>query len=192
MPGSEAFAAALAETRRFGEERTPEQLRIAEHWADGPGTATPPGRWNEIARRLIAKKGLSGLDGARVLAYLNMAMHDACVGAWDTKYAYWLIRPSQADDAIATPVGLPNFPAYVSGHAAFSGAAAEVLAAFFPADKRELRAMAEEAALSRVYGGIHYRFDGDDGLALGRDVATAVIERMRADGALPGAPTAKA
>jgi hypothetical protein len=103
---------------------------------------------------------------------------DAGIVVWDTKYAYWLLRPSHADKVITTPVGLPNFPAYPSGHSGFSGAASEVLAHVFPADAVRLRAMADEAGMARMYGGIHYRFDCDVGLAQGRAVAKVALARF--------------
>ncbi len=78
----------------------------------------------------------------------------------------------------------PPFPSYVSGHAAVSGAAAEVLAAFFPEQAGELQAAAEEAAMSRLYGGIHFRSDNDEGLRLGRAVGRRAVERtLGGDGA---------
>jgi membrane-associated phospholipid phosphatase len=101
---------------------------------------------------------------------MNAAMEDAGISCWQTKYVYWLIRPSQADPAITTPVGLPNFPSYTSGHSSFSGAAAAVLSSFFPDHTSSLQAMADQAAISRIYGGIHYRFDSDAGLAVGRQI----------------------
>lgn len=177
--GSREFEAALKEVRNVSDGRTAEQLRIAKYWAGGPGTATPPGHWNAIAAALISKHGLDELRSAQVLAMLNTTMMDAGIACWDAKYVYGVIRPSQADERITLPVGLPNFPSYVSGHASFSGAAAEILAHFFPEEQIKLRAMAEEAAESRLFGGIHYRFDNEEGLKLGRVVANHVIERSR-------------
>ncbi|MGH7477196.1 MAG: vanadium-dependent haloperoxidase [Longimicrobiales bacterium] len=182
--GSPEFLSALAEVRRFSDTRTAEQQRIAEFWADGAGTYTPPGHWNEIAAELIVGYRLGALRAARVFAYMNMALMDAGIACWEAKFTYWLIRPSQVDPEIWLAVGLPNFPAYTSGHSAFSGAASEVLGHFFPAERRRLRALAEEAAISRIYGGIHYRFDSDRGLEQGRAVARLAIERARADAPL--------
>lgn len=178
--GSPEFQAALAEVRHISDTRTDEQLRIAKFWADGAGTATPPGHWNQIADELITARGLGDAETAQTLAYLNMALMDAGISAWDTKYTYWLLRPSQADPAITTPVKLPHFPAYTSGHSTFSGAAAEFLGAIFPERQAALRAMAEEASMSRVYGGIHYRFDGARGLEAGYAIGRLAAERMRA------------
>jgi membrane-associated phospholipid phosphatase len=170
--GSPEFLAALAEVRRISDTRTPEQDAIAKFWAFGGGTFTPAGYWNERASALALRHHLDEGRAASLLALLNMVAVDAIIASNDAKYAYWLLRPSQADPAITLSLpALPNFPAYPSNHATISAAMAEVLAVAFPGQADELRAAAEEAALSRVYGGIHYRFDGDAGLALGRDVA---------------------
>lgn len=176
--GSAEYQAALAEVRQISDTRTPEQLRIAKFWADGAGTATPPGHWNQIAVDLLARQGASELEAARVLAYLNLALMDAGISAWDTKYAYWVIRPFNADPAISTPIGRPNHPSYTSGHASFSGAAAEFLGVVFPGARADLQAQATEAALSRVYGGIHYRFDGEAGLTAGRAIGQVAARRF--------------
>jgi hypothetical protein len=101
---------------------------------------------------------------------------DAFIACHDAKYTYWLIRPSQADPGITLSVPLPNFPAYPSNHACITGASMAVLARLFPSDADRLNALADDAALSRVVGGIHYRFDGDVGLALGRRVAGWAIQ----------------
>ena len=187
--GSPQFQKALAQVRDISDNRTPQQLQIAQFWADGAYTATPPGHWNQIAADLIANAGMSEPYAARVLALENMALMDAGIACWDVKYTYWLIRPYQADPAISTPVGQPNFPSYTSGHATFSGAAATMLSFVFPGKSAQLHAMAQEAALSRVLGGIHYDFDGSGGLQgganvsdeisvqLGRNIATAMYQR---------------
>jgi membrane-associated phospholipid phosphatase len=180
---SGVFRAALAEVRRLSATRTREQERTAALWADGVGSYTPPGRWNKIACDLILKHRLNELRAARVLALLNAAVMDAGIACWETKYHYLLIRPYQADPAITTPVGQPNFPSYTSAHATFSGAASAVLGGLFPGEAASLNASAEEAAFSRVLGGIHYRFDGDAGLAQGRGVAQLALARARQDGA---------
>jgi membrane-associated phospholipid phosphatase len=114
---------------------------------------------------------------------LNTALMDAAVCCWDTKYAYYLPRPSQVDPEIKTLTGLPNFPAYTSGHSTFSGAAATVLGYVFPEEKAKLDAMASEASISRLYGAIHYRFDCEVGLKCGQDIGSYAVRRGRMDGA---------
>jgi membrane-associated phospholipid phosphatase len=120
---------------------------------------------------------LSERRAARTLALMNGAGFDAIIASHDAKYTYWLIRPTQADPLITLSIGLPSFPSYPSNHAAVSAAAAAILGAAFPSQRRALAAAADEAGLSRIYGGIHYRFDSDVGLALGRTIARYVLDR---------------
>lgn len=169
--GSPEFQAAVAEVRKFSDTRTPGQEESAKFWNLPAGTHTPAGYWNAEATRLAVKYRASERETAHVLALMNMVSHDALVAAHEAKYFYWLLRPSHADAAITLPIGLPNFPSYPSNHAAISAGMARVLGAAFPAEKAKLDQAADRAALSRVYGGIHYRFDGEAGLELGRKVA---------------------
>jgi hypothetical protein len=185
--GSAEFQASLQEVRAFSDARTPEMIRIAQFYEYGPGTSSPAGQYVELASELIVRDGLSEREAARVFAVLGVAMADAGIVAWRAKYLYWLLRPSHADEAITMPIGLPNFPAYPSGHSSFSGAADVVLGAYFPADAAELHRFAEENGLSRIYGGVHYDFDNTAGLALGRRVASLAL---LAGGRLPTAALA--
>jgi len=164
--GSPEFLAALAEVRQISETRTAEQDSIAKFWAV---RGVP--YWNEIATTLAVKYHRTERETAHLLALMNMVAFDAIVASHEAKFFYWLIRPSQADPGIVLPIGLPNFPSYPSNHAAISAAIARILGASVPAEQDRLDAMAEEAGISRIYGGIHYRFDSDEGLVLGRKVA---------------------
>lgn len=173
--GSPAWQAAMEEVRRVARERSPEQVTIAQKW----NIADPSAPWNETAAAAIRRHKLSDADAARVLAVMNVAVSDVIIACFEAKYHYWTIRPSQADTTfkLADKVGLPNFPSFPSGHACSAGAFDAALGHFFPADRAEFTRIAEEQAMSRLYGGIHYRFDNDGGLALGRIVARAVAER---------------
>ncbi len=175
--GSPAWQAALDEVKRFARERTPEQTKIAQLW----NSADPWARWNQIASDALLRNHVSETDAARVLTVLNVAASDAIVACFEAKYHYWTIRPSQADStiALADSVDLPNFPSYPSGHACSAGAFDAVLGHYFPKERAEFTRIAEEQAMSRLYGGIHYRFDDDVGLALGRSVARYEVEQER-------------
>lgn len=120
---------------------------------------------------LATKYHLNERDAAHMLALMNMVAFDGVVASHEAKYFYWLIRPSQADPLITLSVPLPNFPSYPSNHATVSAGMARILGDRFPAEKERLDSLAEAAALSRVLGGIHYRFDGNAGVELGRKVA---------------------
>ena len=178
--GSPAHKAALEEVRRVARERTPEQTKIAQKW----NSVDPWAPWNATASAALLRHHVSDAEAARVFAVLNAAASDAVIACFEAKYHYWTIRPSQADTTIvlADSVDLPNFPSYPSGHACSAGAFDAVLGHFFPQERAEFTRIAEEQAMSRLYGGIHYRFDDDVGLALGRVVARYAVERERRGG----------
>ena len=180
---SAQMAAELVEVREAVDNVTRDQLAIVHEWADGVSTPTPPGHWNAIAVPYISAARFSEVRAARTLALLNMAMHDAAVGCWDTKFTYFNPRPSQLDPRIRTLVGLPNFPAYESGHSAFSAAAAAVLSRVFPHAGADFAAQRDEAALSRLYGGIHYRSDIEVGKQHGERIAGYTLRFAQQDGA---------
>lgn len=177
----------LADTREVVEinrNLSADQLRIAKFWVDGHGSVTPPGHWNQIAIEEALKTKLDDATVARLFADLNMALADTFIAVWDVKYRYWTLRPITAAQKLLNvtlqpPILTPPFPSYLSGHAGFSGAAARILGHYFPAEAARLDALAEEAAMSRLYGGIHYRHDNEDGLALGRKVAEFVLQSRR-------------
>jgi hypothetical protein len=174
--GSPEFLVALREVRDISAARTAQQDSIAKFWALPVGTVTPGGYWNREAADVAAAHGFDERRTARLLALSSMAAFDALIACNDAKYTYWLLRPTQADPAITLAIGLPNFPSYPSNHACISAAGAEVIGAYVPGERQRLRALAADAALSRVFGGIHYRFDGDVGLSLGTQVARQALE----------------
>lgn len=180
---SAQMAQELAEVKSVTAGLTSEQLAVAQYWNDGASTYTPPGHWNDIATEHVRDARFSEVRAARAFALLNMAMHDAGVGCWDTKFAYFNPRPSQLDPSIKTAIGLPNFPAYSSGHSTFSAAAAAVLAYLFPGRAAEFEAQKDEAGISRLYGGIHYRSDIEAGKAHGQRIGAYTVSFARQDGA---------
>ena len=191
---SERYVADYEEVKELGaavgSTRTEEQTEIALFWADGAGTETPPGHWNSIAQIIAAAQGNTLEENARLLALLNIAMADAAICAWDAKYTFDFWRPVTAIAFVEPELNwmsfivTPPFPDYVSGHSTFSAAAATVLPLFYgtedlpfttgsdflPGVYRSFATCfdaAEEAALSRIYGGIHFRSASEDGLQAG-------------------------
>lgn len=161
-----------------------EDIHIIHFWADGVGTYTPPGHWMSIAAEDFIKKNFSEVRWARNMALLAMAEMDAAIVCWDTKFYYFNPRPSQMNPKIKTLTGVPNFPSYISGHSTFSGAASRLLGHLIPERAAAYDAMAEEAAKSRFYGGIHYnKSDCGVGLVVGRNVGDYAIQRAKIDGA---------
>jgi hypothetical protein len=199
---------ALNEVRALGAKnsmaRTPEQTQTAIFWADGAGTVTPAGHWNQIAQEVSRSRCKSLVDSARLFAMLNVSLADAGRICWIIKFhvEYW--RPITAirqlgDRNTNQPVDpnwepllpTPPFPSYTSGHSTFSGAAAAALAAFFGADAVEFASTSEglpgvgrrfpsfsvaaaDAGRSRIFGGIHFEFDNADGLMVGRAIGEQV------------------
>jgi PAP2 superfamily len=180
--GSAEFEKDLAEMRELAKNRTKEQFNIANYWADGLGSYTPPGHWDRIAADLTRSNRFNELRTARTMALVNTAIQDAGISCWDTKYYYLTPRPTTVDRSITTSTGIPNFPGYTSGHSTFSGAAATVLAAIFPNEATSLNAKAKEASESRIYGCIHFRHDCEIGLKVGNSIGNYAIQRGKKDG----------
>jgi len=174
--GSPEFLADLTEVRQISDTRTFVQDSIAKFWAMPTGTITPQGYWNQVGSELAVRYRLTERETAHILALTNMAAFDAIIASHEAKFYYWLIRPSQADPLIHLAIGLPSFPSYPSNHAAVSAASTTVLGARFPSERVGLDAQADEAAISRIFGGIHYRFDCDAGLVLGRTIGRYVLD----------------
>jgi len=187
---SPAYWKEVDEVRAVAAALTPEQKRLAEEWNLDLGSVTPGGVWNQHAKRLVLAYGLGAAEAAQVFSTLNAAMMDAFIACWHAKFKWWTERPvtvirERHDAAFLPHVLTPPFPSYVSGHSSASGAAAEVLAAYFPDEASELHRMALEASMSRLYGGIHFRSDNEAGLELGRRIGALALARQDAVHRLP-------
>ncbi|WP_437783449.1 phosphatase PAP2 family protein [Sorangium sp. So ce1097] len=213
--------------------RTPEQTVIGIFWSyDGARRiGEVPRLYNQIARTVAVQKGNSEIENARYFALVNLAMADAGIATWATKYHYELWRPivaiRQADtdgnaltipDRRWKPLGSPGsnqspprmtppFPAYVSGHSSFGAAMFQVLTRYYGKDgvsfcarsdefngrttdakghvRPEIKRCyasfsqaSQENALSRIYLGVHWRFDAVQGIRQGKSVADAVVDRI--------------
>ncbi len=172
---SPEFRAQVAEVRVISDGRTNEQIRIAQYWENLNGSYGA-GQWNQVARDVISAHGLDEAESARVLALVHLTGFDATLACHDSKYVYWVPRPTQADPKITLAIGVPNHPSYPSNHACISGSIGYVLDARFPDQKGRYSAMAREAGESRIYGGIHYRMDVDQGFVVAKKVAARSLE----------------
>jgi RHS repeat-associated protein len=215
---SAAYTAAFNETKDLGSRdsstRTADQTQSVLFWADGGGSYTPAGHWNDIAATAASVAGKSVLDNARIFAQLNIALADAGIAAWDSKYTFNAWRPitairqadkdgnplTSADPNWVPLINTPPFPEYVSGHSTFSAAAAAVLGKSFgnafsfnsgsvtlPNVTRSFTsfdAAAAEAGQSRIYGGIHFQFSNQDGLTLGKQIGDYVTSNLLVDNSL--------
>jgi PAP2 superfamily len=194
-PGSQFHAEAL-EVYDAVNANNAEWQAIATFWSDDPGTTpTPPGHSVSIATQVLRLEQASLMTAAETYARLGMAVADAFVACWSSKYVYKLLRPvtylqTQVDPNWLPQLITPPFPEHPSGHSVQSGAAFKVLTDLFgrgyaftdqthdqrglPARRfRSFRHAANEAAISRLYGGIHFRPAIDLGLAQGRLIGRA-------------------
>ncbi|WP_437585260.1 vanadium-dependent haloperoxidase [Sorangium sp. So ce1000] len=213
--------------------RTPEQTVTGIFWSydSAPGLGEPPRLYNQIARVLAVQECNSEIENARYFALVNIAMADAGIATWETKYHYEFWRPivaiRRADrdgnaltiaDRTWTPLGSPGsngapprmtppFPAYVSGHASFGAAMFQVLTRYYGTDRvpfcfisdeyngvttdvrgdvrpviercySSFREASWENASSRIYLGVHWRFDAEEGICQGKSVGDAVFDRI--------------
>ena len=108
--GSPEFTAAVAEIRALSDRLSAEQLAIAHYWNLSVGGVSVPGMWDLLALDLTTAAGYSEARTARTIALLNMAMMDACIASWETKFHYLVPRPAMRDPTIRQPLGLPSHP----------------------------------------------------------------------------------
>lgn len=159
----QAYRDQIAEVLDVSANLTTEQKAVAELWADGPRTESPPGHWNQIAQDIALRDGHGNDEDAKLFFALNAAVFDAGIATWEAKYVYDYVRPQSAirdlfyDETVAAWGGVnqgtqlilgqewqpyqnvtfvtPPFPEYVSGHSTFSMAAANTIASFVGSDQ---------------------------------------------------------
>jgi hypothetical protein len=195
QPGS-AFYSEAAFDYDLSKTLTPEQTTIARYWADGPGTISGPGHSLAIVNEVLQQQRANLAQAAEAYARAGIADADAVTSLWWVKYHYNLIRPvtyiQRAIDPTWTPLlPTPPFPEYVSAHSGQSAAVMTTLEALFgtntpfvdhahdadgfaPRSFDRIFAAAEEAGMSRLYAGIHFRSGNLNGQTLGRCVAAKV------------------
>jgi hypothetical protein len=179
---------------------TPEQKTIALYWADNSAeSGTPAGHWLSIAGQMVSERHLSADKAAWVEMLTSVSLADAFIAAWGYKFKLNVIRPrtfirAAIDSTWEPAIPTPPFPEYLSGHSTLSAAAAATLTAVLGPVPFEdstsvsighsvrqytsFRAAADEAGLSRIYGGIHYPSANVEGGNLGRCVASKVLARF--------------
>ncbi|MCA0458897.1 MAG: vanadium-dependent haloperoxidase [Chloroflexi bacterium] len=195
--GSSFYLQAL-EVKETGDNLTNEQKDIARFWVDTPGeTGTPAGHWILIENQVIDILDLKLERASMMYGLVGLALGDSFISAWSLKYQVNLLRPvtyiqNYIDKNWKPFIASPGFPEYPSGHSVVSEAAAEVLTGMFgtvaftdrSGRKHNLgersftsfEAAATEAAISRLYGGIHYRAAIENGMRQGRCIGRNVLD----------------
>ncbi len=194
-----SFHAAAVEVYETAKALTPEQERIARFWSDEPGvTANPAGHSISITTQVLRRMNGSLADAAETYAKIGIAVYDAFIACWHQKYTYNLLRPVTYIQNLIDPnwfplLTTPPFPEYPSGHSVQSTAALRVLTDLFgqtypfpfvdhthdargiaPRRFDSFLEAAEEAAISRLYGGIHFRAAVENGMVQGHCIGQAV------------------
>ena len=173
----------------------PEEIEIAKFWSDDPGQSpTPAGHSFSIMSQVLIQKNASLALSAEAFSKLGVALNDAFICCWRDKYKYNLLRPVSfinryIDPNWKTILPTPPFPEYASGHSVESAASATIMASFFgdefsfedrtydvkgfkPRSFKRFSDFAKEAAVSRLYGGIHFRRGIAEGLKEGNRIGT--------------------
>jgi membrane-associated phospholipid phosphatase len=162
-PGPKGTKEEVVELLSLQSQRSKSALETIRYWDSG----SPSYRWNEIAFK-VATDSSSSVVTERMLALLNVAIYDAMVAAWNSKYKYNRRRPAEVETKLTPAVADPQSPSYPSEHAVAAGAASSE--------------KAEECSNSRLLAGVQYRSDVVAGLQIGRQIAGLVIERAKTDG----------
>jgi hypothetical protein len=196
------FYAQAFEVMTVGDNLTDEQRATAEYWIDTPGqSGTPAGHWVHITRDLILQEGLMLGDAVELYATVGATLMDSFIATWNYKYRYPLLRPLTYINTYINPrwqtyLQTPGFPEYPSGHSVVSGAVAETLTSYFDGPRTftntnitpngeatrsftSFWAAASEAAISRMYGGIHYRAAIENGVQMGRCIGEQITANLQ-------------
>jgi len=177
-PGVGESVAEIRLLKEMVPQRDAAALATIQYWDAGP----PSNRWIEIALAQLRQKPFSNPKNTRAMSMLNVAIYDATVAAWRSKYAFDRRRPSELDPHLVTVVNVPASPSYPAEHAVVAGAAAEILSYLYPGDAQTFQNKAQEDANSRVLAGVQYPSDVTAGLDLGKQVAHRIIDRASVDG----------
>ncbi len=154
---------------------TPQQIRIAHYWATDELTE----KITAIIFRLAKKYRLGSPHIARILGYVHAAINDVFVITWLFKYGWDVARPNQYDRNLPMVLSTPRFPSYPSAHATVAGCAEVMLSYFFPPESSRIKKAMEESAQSRLYAGVHFKIDNNEGLRLGRQIGEMVVKLLR-------------
>jgi hypothetical protein len=187
------------EIARFWDDN-PFVIEHSGHMMFGNKKITPGGHWIGIAAIASKQTGADAVTTARAYAVTAIALYDAFISCWDEKYRSSYIRPvtiinELLDDTWMPYLQTPPFPEYTSGHSTITASAATVLTKVFGEnfafqDTSDLRYIgmqrhfnsfseaAAEASISRVYGGIHYRFSVDRGAQQGKKLGQFINKKL--------------
>lgn len=165
-----------------------EQKQIVRFWAgEMPGKFFKKDDWLDIANTYMWARKTPLISALLIRSTLAMAIEDATIVAFDSKYTYWVKRPFMRDASVKSFIVAPDHPSYPAGHATLSTTAGTLLIYFFPDEEDLWTKLANEAAQSRIWAGIHFPIDNAAGKIIGQKVADRTIQKVeRERGQLSG------
>ncbi|WP_281974637.1 vanadium-dependent haloperoxidase [Halobacillus litoralis] len=174
-PDSVEWGAELSFVEQTLSSLTPQKIQLAQYWGNAEATQN----MLPMIFNLAEKYRIGSPQTARVLGYFHAAVNDAFVISWYFKYLWDVARPNQYGQNLVPILATPRFPSYPSAHATVAGCADSILKYFFPAEAAGIQETMEGCALSRLYGGVHFEVDNDEGLRLGRQIGEIVVNVLR-------------
>ena len=155
---------------------TSEQRRLIKYWGHELGPES--GNWFAIANRELGEKQLQIPDFLFIRAVFAMSITDAMIAAYDSKYTYWVMRPHMRDPKIEQIIPVPKHPSYPSAHSVTGSAAAVILSHYFPEEKQKWQNLAIQSGNTRIWGGLHFVYDHEQGLIQGEKIGNAIIKKI--------------
>ncbi|HZG73219.1 MAG TPA: vanadium-dependent haloperoxidase [Chondromyces sp.] len=180
-PGGIDWGTELVIVEQTSNVLTPQQRRIAQYWGTGELTE----KITALIFRLAEKYRMGSPKTSQLLGFFHAAINDVFVITWFLKYLWDVARPNQYGRNLPAVVFTPRFPAYPSAHATVAGCAEVLLSYFFPRESFRIRQLMEESAQSRLYAGVHFKVDNDEGLKLGRQIGRIVTSLLREQNVRP-------
>lgn len=164
----------LQEVIDIAKKLTDDQKEIATYW----GFGVPQNKFVPIIQCLINTYSVPACSATRLYSILDTALNDSMVICWYYKYTYQIPRPVQYNPKFVPHLKTPQHPSYPSGHSVSAGCVYEILSHFFPKESAKLEKLCNECSISRLYAGIHYTLDLNEGFKLGTEIAKIILDQI--------------
>jgi membrane-associated phospholipid phosphatase len=165
------------EIRNAQKKLTDEQRQAVYYWAGLAGLGS--GDWRSIANQYLFQNNVPIAKAFLVRASLAMGLYDSAISYLSAKYKYSVMRPHVRDPSIEPLIPVPQHPSYPSGHSTEATVSKLILNYYFPSEKKKWDNLAQEAGLSRIWGGVHYPIDDEAGKALGTMIGNQILNVLR-------------
>ncbi|MGG5461517.1 vanadium-dependent haloperoxidase [Clostridium sp. B9] len=167
----------LDKVKEVAKNLTEEQKFLATYWGKG----VPQNQFFPLFLNLINAYGIEVVPASRMFSVLSSAISDSMIICWYYKYKFQIPRPVQYDPDFIPYLTTPKHPTYPAGHSVFAGCFEGIASYYFPSEKEKIHSLCEECSISRIYGGVHFMPDLDNGFALGLDIANKIINIIKND-----------